>query len=301
MASSFAEVQFEAGYIIYGTQGGALFSTDIVVLNSGSESRNQNWQFAKGTWDFGDRKLPDTELKEIIRFFRARKGSVQGFRFKDWGDYQDWGSGQLGSTGTGLGIPGPYQLVKNYTSGSDTDQRYIRKPVSSTIKLFLNGAQLVAGVGAGNYALDSTTGLVTLVPTLTSNASAITAGANTQVTLAANLGLVAGNLLYLDSFAGTDAALINNKTHTIVSRTGVGPYVFTIATTTASISLGTGKGSWFPQVADILTWTGEFDVPVRFDTDELKYRFDSATIAAPGTVLKTYFYLSPLPLKEVRV
>lgn len=215
MSAAFAEIRFEAGYIIYNTEGGAQFNTDVVSLNSGYEARNSIWQFGRGKWDFGDRKLPDTELKEIINFFRARKGRAQGFRFKDWADYKDDGNGVLGLNGVGDGSTKVFQMVKNYPSGTDKDQRVIRKPVAGTISFYSAGA-LINGT---NWLLDTTTGVVT----------------------------------------------------------------FTVAP---------GAGA--------LTWKGEFDCPVRFDTDDLKYRFDSASIASPGVVSATYFYVSPLPLVEIR-
>lgn len=214
--ADFAELRFETGYIIYGTQGGVEFNTEIVEVNSGAETRNSVWNYAKGKWDFGDRKLSDTELTAIITFFRARKGRKQGFRFKDWADYNDGGAGILGLTGLSDGTAGPVQMVKKYVSGADTDYRLIRKPVAGTIKVFKNAVQIA------NWTIDTTTGLITLTAPL-------------------------------------------------------------------------------PAVNDVMTWTGEFDVPVRFDTDSLTHRFDSALIAAPGVVAKPYFYIAPLPLVEVRV
>lgn len=214
--SAFAEVRFEAGYIIYGTEGGAEFNTDIVVYGGGNESRNSNWGYAKGQWNFGDRKMPDSELKAIVNFFRARKGRAQGFRFKDWGDYEDWGAGVLGLTGLGDGATLSFQLVKNYASSSDTDQRLIQKPVAGTVKVYKDAVLQTSG-----YTLDTTTGLV----------------------------------------------------------------LFSVA----------------PSNGSVLTWTGEFDCPVRFDVDVLKYRFESAVVLTPGTLSTKYFYVSTLPLVEVRV
>jgi uncharacterized protein (TIGR02217 family) len=214
----FSEIRFETGYIILNTQGGVEYSTDIVEVGSGAESRNQNWQYPKGAWDFGDRKLPDTELDEIVRFFRARKGRTQGFRFKDWGDFKDGGSGVLGLTGVADGTAGPFQMVKNYSSGAETDQRLIRKPVTGTINVFVAGTKLSTSF----WSIDYTTGMITFL---------------------------SGHI---------------------------------------------------PANGQIITWTGEFDVPVRFDADKLSYRFDSTVTSSPGVVVKAYFYIANLPLIEVR-
>jgi uncharacterized protein (TIGR02217 family) len=53
---------------------------------------------------------------------------------------------------------------------------------------------------------------------------------------------------------------------------------------------------------DALTWTGEFDTPVRFDTDQLRSEFIGAT--GPGgaaNVKDVYFHLFSLPIKELRL
>ncbi|OYV46746.1 MAG: hypothetical protein B7X10_04735, partial [Burkholderiales bacterium 21-58-4] len=200
------------------------------------------------------------------------------------------------------GLP-TLQLTKNYLSGVDTDQRQITKPVTGTFAGQRNGVALVAGSSAGNYSLDTTTGLVTFVADASSNASSITVGATMQVVLTVNPGtLTAGKLIYLSGFSGTDAALVNGIAHLINSVSGAGPYTFMLATVTTgkTITLGSGAGAKYPQVSDALTWTGEFDVPVRFDTDKLKSRFDNAEITMPGVVGETFHYLEPLPIVEIR-
>jgi len=175
-----------------------------------------------GKWDFGDRTLPESELTSIITFFQAMAGMAIGFRFKDWGDYQvSTANGTLGPLGVGTSLP-TYQLTKSYSSGGWNTTRLIQKPVAGTVAVFKNGVQVPVGTGAGNIAVDYTTGLVTFVA----------------------------------------------------------PY---------------------PISSDVLTFAGEFDVPVRFDTDQLKYRFDAADVAIPGTLGIKYFYLAPLPIVEIRV
>ena len=213
---AFAEVRLDTGYIIYGTSGGPMFSTGVVEVYSGSESRNSNWLYAKGRWDYGERKVLEPEYVSIRNFFRARKGKAIGFRLKDWTDYKDEGNGILGLTGLADGTVGPFQLVKKYSSGSDIDKRLIIKPVSGTVSLYDNGSL----ISPANYTLDTTTGKVT----------------------------------------------------------------FSVA----------------PTNGHTLTWVGEFDVAVRFDTDELKSRFDAAVISTPGVVKSGVFYLFSLPIVEVR-
>jgi hypothetical protein len=115
--------------------------------------------------------------------------------------------------------------------------------------------------------------------------------------LATNPGtLIAGQRLHLSGFAGTDAALVNGLAHTINSVTGAGPFTFVLATNTSgkTITLGSGVGRKYPQASEALTWAGNFDVPVRFDVDEI-----TATMLESGPQRRMYSIQS-LPVIEVR-
>lgn len=259
-------------------QGGPMFKTDIVESNAGFEFRNKVWSRAKCQYDISTvlrtvERPSALYAQSIIRnFFRAVGGSFGGFRVKDFSDYKDEGGGLLGTDGLGHGIPA-YQMFKNYTVGALTDQRIIQKPVSGQVQLQRGGSPVTLGSGAGNAAIDYTTGIVTFVADASSGATSITVGSTTTVVLTTNPGtLVAGQLLYLSGFAGADAALVNSIAHTINSVAGSGPFTFVLATNTAgkTITLGSGTGKKYPQLTEGLTWTGQFDVPVRFGTDLAK-------------------------------
>lgn len=148
---TFHEVQFPPK-IAYGASGGPMFNTSITTTFGGFEQRNVNWQKARGRWDISTGIKNKTDMDAVIAFFRARFGKAYGFRFKDWSDYQ--GVGQ--QIGTGNGTLTVFQLVKNYSSGGNGYTREIKKPVSGTVKIYLNGVLQVSG-----YTLDLTTGIVT--------------------------------------------------------------------------------------------------------------------------------------------
>lgn len=148
---TFHEVQFPPK-IAYGASGGPQFNTSIVTTQGGFEQRNVNWQKARGRWDVSTGIKMKTDMDAVIAFFRARFGKAYGFRFKDWSDYQ--AVGQV--IGTGNGVLTAFQLVKLYTSGSNSYSREIKKPVSGTVKIYLNG--VLQGSG---YSVDLTTGIVT--------------------------------------------------------------------------------------------------------------------------------------------
>jgi hypothetical protein len=232
-------------------------------------------------------------MDALIAFFRSMKGKGHGFRFKDWNDFQcTIAQGVLG-TGNGTGAPA-YQLGKLYVAGALSETRTISKPVSGQVAVQRNGAAVTIGGAAGNIAIDSTTGIGTFVADAQSAATSITVGATTTVVLTTNPGtLIAGQRLFLSGFTGAGAALVNNLAHTINSVSGTGPFTFVLSTVTsgATITLGSGLGRRFPQVADALTWSGQFDVPVRFDIDQMAVSIEAFQLYSWGQI----------PLVEIRV
>lgn len=266
--------------------GGPEFSTDVVALATGYESRNANWAQARRVYDAAIAARTLADFAEIEQHFHAVAGRAHGFRFRDWADFRATtaegllrplhGTTQVGTAGFGYGVPS-YQLVKRYVRGALAHDRDIRKPVAGTVSGRRGGVAWVFGSGAGQVALDTTTGIVTFVADATRPVTGVTVGTTTQITLASALpGLVVGDRLYLTGLAGADAALLNNLSHPI---TGIATNVYTLATNTAgkSITSGTGTGYAYPQADEALDWSGEFDVPVRFDVDRLRRRILTRT------------------------
>ena len=148
---SFVEIQFPAD-ISYGSSGGPTFSTDVIEAFSGFEQRNINWSAARARYNVAHGVKTQSQLDELIAFFRARQGKAIGFRFKDWTDYQAVAQ----NIGTGNGSQTVFQLTKKYTS-SVTVTRVIKKPVNnSALKIYLNAALQSSG-----YAVNYATGAVT--------------------------------------------------------------------------------------------------------------------------------------------
>ncbi len=162
---AFIETRFPTD-IAYGSGGGPAYSTDIVITQSGYEQRNANWSQARAQYNVAHGVKTQAQLDTLIAFFRARKGRADGFRFKDWTDYQVTGQ----AIGTGNGTTTAFQLVKTYTSGSVTETRTITKPVAGTVNIYLNSVLQNTSV----YTLDTTTGLITF-NTAPGNSVAITA------------------------------------------------------------------------------------------------------------------------------
>lgn len=252
--------------ISYGSEGGPGWNTEVVVMTSGFEQRDQKWSLPRYAFNAVYGVKTGAQMRALHATFHQARGMTHGFRYKDWADYE--------ATDEPLTLDGTptAQLQKTYGSGAYALARTIKKPRATPAATFTRG-----GAPYATPTVDTATGQVTFLPDATSAASSITVGATTQVVLASNPGtLTAGQKLYLSGFTGADAALINGLAHTINSVSGSGPYTFTLATNTAgkTITLGSGLGAKYPQPSETITWTGEFDVPVRFDTDRLPARFD---------------------------
>lgn len=288
---AFLDIRFPDN-ISYGGIGGPTFSTDVVVINSGFEQRNVNWAASRHSYDVSHAARTQAEIEELIAFFKIAQGRANSFRYKDELDYSATVSNGLLGTGVGTGLP-TYQLYKKYTNAAGTNTRKITRPVSGTLSALRGASPITIGAGAGNISIDNSTGIVTFVADASSAASAVTPGATTTVVLSTNPGtLVAGKKLYLSGFTGADAALLNGIAHTINSVSGTGPYTFVLATNTSgkTITLGSGNGYKYPQASDVLTAAFEFDVPARFDIDQLK-----GTHIAPGI-----YGWDSIPIVEVR-
>ena len=171
---AFHEVRFPDD-ISRGARGGPERRTQIVELASGDEERNASWANSRRRYDaaYGIRRADD--LAAVVAFFEARNGRLYGFRFKDWADYKSClPSGTPAATdqtiGTGDGATTDFQLVKVYSSGSQSWTRTITKPVDGTVMVAIDGTEVTSG-----WSVDTTTGIVSFT-TAPASGAAITAG-----------------------------------------------------------------------------------------------------------------------------
>ncbi len=194
--------------ISYGAVGGPGFETQVVQTISGHEQRNGAWALPLHRWDVSQGVKSASDFATLRSFFLAAGGRRHAWRFKDWSDYS---ATHTDGKVTGLTVR-TFQLVKRYTSGSQTLDRKIQKPIASGFELKNSGSTLTLTT---DYTLDTATGIVT----------------------------------------------------TVIDRTAAN-----------------------------LTWLGEFDVPMRFDTDQLQARIEARTVAR-GLM----HVWDSIPIVEVRV
>ena len=146
--------------LAFGSTGGVERRTDIVQLASGFEQRSTPWMHGRRRYLVGGGTRSLDEAAELTAFFEARRGRLNGFRFKDFADYASAAPGASVSAtdqpiGTGDGATTVFQLSKTYGEDADAYARPIRKPVAGTVGIALASASTTA------FSVDTTTGFVT--------------------------------------------------------------------------------------------------------------------------------------------
>lgn len=125
------------------------FSTSIAVTASGHERRNSLWSDARLHFDVGPGIRSETELADLITFFRARRGPARGFRLCD--PFDNSSNGMSGTPtrldqllGIGDGVRADFQLVKSYGDGTEPQVRAITRPRASTLLVSVGGVASTA-------------------------------------------------------------------------------------------------------------------------------------------------------------
>lgn len=195
-------------------KGGPTFSTGIITAASGFEQRNQWWSKPRRKWDIAISATDEEGLEIVKSFFYVAGGRANGFRKRDWTDYQLVD----GVIGIGDSSETIFQLKKVYTIGPTSVSVDIKKPVTASVVDFDNNA-------------------------LTNTVK-----------------------IYFDDVEQMSGFTVNHQT---------GEVTFTSA----------------PGTSVVITADCEFDIPVRFDTDQLE-----ATINEDGI-----YTFGSVPLIEVRV
>lgn len=159
---AFHEVRFPAN-LSFGSIGGPERRTDVVTLANGFEERNTPWAHSRRRYDAGAGMRSLDDIEALVAFFEARRGRLHGFRWKDWSDYKSCApSGTVAFDdqviGTGDGETEVFQLSKVYRSGIEDYVRPIRKPVTGTILIGMQGDPQIETV---HYTVDAASGLVT--------------------------------------------------------------------------------------------------------------------------------------------
>jgi len=270
---SFTENRFPET-ISQGSSGGPSFSTDVIVTKSGFEVRNINWSEELNKYQALHENMTASEFEAVLLFHKSMRGRAYGFRFKDWGDYKSCSiledpTPTDQTIGAGDGSTATFQLVKVDDNGF-AYSRDIKKPVSGTVLISIDDVAFISG-----WAVDTTTGIVTFTDETTTVTNATDNGdGTTRIATSPDANLTAGESVYLSGFTGDWAAL--NGTRYAVEF--VAPAQFDIDVDSSSFAVYSSNGGQtdtIPQSGETVKAGFEFDVPCRFDSDDMISSWDN--------------------------
>lgn len=147
----------------FGSTGGVERRTEIVSLASGFEQRSTPWAGGRRRYLIGAGVRSLDDVAALTAFFEARRGRLQGFRFRDFADHKSCApSAQPSATdqpiGTGDGTRKVFSLAKRYGEGADAYVRGVAKPVAGSVRVAVAGVELTPA----QVAVEVATGVVTL-------------------------------------------------------------------------------------------------------------------------------------------
>ena len=134
-----------------GATGGPRFKTNILILSSGFEQRNIEFEETRGFWNIGYGIQTKVDFNTVLEFFFARQGRANSFRFKDFSDFEigidpEDSSDDPQTIGTGDIVETNFQISRLYDDGSFTFNRTITKIVASPVpRVFLDAAEQFSG------------------------------------------------------------------------------------------------------------------------------------------------------------
>ena len=293
---AFIEIRFPED-IGYGTVGGATYKTIIATQYSGAESRAKSWQYPLQKYNIVYEVKSITAINILNNFFNATGGRFSGFRFKDFNDFSSSPDGFSTPQETDQeiltypnltgpdGITANYQVIKQYTVGGISQIRIIKKIVTP-IQLYY---PLISGIredSIGAVLLDPNTGILTFPA---NDARVITniTQANPCVVTMSSAGLFVPNTLFIKNVLGMTE--VNNMRFKIINKAG-NQLTLNLDSSAFNAYISGGDINTLPQTGEIVTTGYLFDVPVRFDTDQLLISRDSFNTAS----------ITTLPLVEIR-
>ena len=177
MISEFHDIIFPLR-VAFGSTMARERKVEIVALASGREQRNARLVHSRRTYDAGSGVRSIQDLRVVMDFFEARRGSLTSFRFRDALDNSSRHDA-LSPTpldeiiGTGDGVKTRFALTKKYGSGVEAYVRPIKRPIAATVRVAVAGVEALAT----DFSIDAATGEVVFIPSKKpANGASVTAG-----------------------------------------------------------------------------------------------------------------------------
>lgn len=250
--------------IDYGGSFSENHAVQLVETVGGDEYRSLQHPFVKLSYDISYERGTKFVRDKVLNLYSRCNGMFRGFRVKD---HKDFTTNNYNQTPTAvdqpmlLVAPGVYQLMRWYGNPSDPlcARRRLRKPVAGTVKVGVGGAVYPAS----QWAVDVTTGLVTLAAAQVFAITGITKGQTTVLALPGH-NLTEGQSIGLSGIVGMSE--INGLRAVVTAVNGANVTVGINSSGFAEYSSG-GSAQTRPMTGESVTAGAEFDIPCRFDSD----------------------------------
>jgi uncharacterized protein (TIGR02217 family) len=262
--------------IEYGSAFGDDYAVEISRTQGGKEYRRlvHPWPMRRFTVRY---QLEIDELwSDVMSLYHRVFGRFAGFRVKALDDF---------STNGMTGVPGAadqflpnvsagvYQLQKEYGTDSSTvldigrPARTIFKPVAGTVRLSVRngttGDSELTNVGATRWAVDTTTGLVTLAANKTKAITSISNAVAVVIGVGAGHGFVVGDSAHVSGVVGMTEI---NSLRAAVTAIGADTITLNIDSSGFAAYVSGGTVNTWPQSGEEMRGGCEFDIPCRFDS-----------------------------------
>lgn len=138
--TDFHDVRFPL-HLAFGSRGGPVRPVDIVQLTNGAEVRNAKTRHSRRQYNAVAGLKSETQAIELLQFFESRKGPLHGFRFRDPLDNR-----AESDLGIGDGEQQIFPLIKSYGDAPYVYVRRITKPVSGSVRVFVDEIESAVSV-----------------------------------------------------------------------------------------------------------------------------------------------------------
>jgi len=281
MSSGFHEVLMDSAFS-YGALGGPTVQTTVTSTKSGYRKVNRDWDEIKSKWNLAYGLKRDSDIKVLRSFYVSRYGPLFGFRFWDRLNYE----ATLENLGWGDGAEADFQLRKIY-HGTWTITATITTTVPAGVNTFTGPAGTFRDVLVDMKILvsgateKSANGLWTVLSVsedgsaITTSATDVSGAAHTltpEVETSMTFTLAVEEKTSLKPVAGnftpettTLAVYVDGALKTLTTH-------YTVDETTGIITFTGGN---IPGADAVVTWSGEFHIPVAFEKDNLDISMDA--------------------------
>lgn len=242
------------------------YAVDISVTSGGQEYPRLVHPFPVRRFDVSFMLDNETTYRDLQAIYHRAHGKYAGFRVRC---HDEWSSnGRIGvptpfDQPMGPVAAGVYQLRKYYgtdqpASAAGYAYRNIRKPVAGTVRVAIGATE----IRSADWAVDTTTGIVTFVADISYGVTGISKGAQTIISMAAS-GIQVGHSIVLAGVVGMTE--INGLRGLVVAKD---PFSITVSINSAGFSNYVSGGTLHtnPQAGELITAGYQFDFPVRFNT-----------------------------------